>query len=204
MPGPSTSSMSSGPAMSWPPAQRSVTRSSLPHPAWRARTGGPAGSALWRSPHSRRASRMGVSSRPVSVMRYSWRGWGPGPPGLPPLPEGQQDGRQLATRFRHAVLVAGSAAGLAVLRPLEDALVDELGQPLGQEVARALQHLVELLEARRAVEALPKNQQRPLLADDLQGAGDRAVTGLVVRALHPHEVSRLSCFFGHRCARFRS
>src|SRR4051812_40587238 len=65
---------------------------------------------------------------------------------IAPLPEGQQDRRQLAALVGHAVLVAGSAPGLAVPRPLEDAFIDELAQPLGQHVARAPQHLMELLE----------------------------------------------------------
>ena len=44
-PGPGTSSMSSGPSATWPPEQVIATRSSLPHSACRATTGGPSGSA---------------------------------------------------------------------------------------------------------------------------------------------------------------
>jgi hypothetical protein len=65
-----------------------------------------------------------------------------------PVHERQQDRYQLAALVGQAILVARSAAGLAVLGPLEDLLLDEQAQPLGQEVARALQDAVELFEAR--------------------------------------------------------
>ena len=112
------------------------------------------------------------------------RTFGVGLVAVAPLHEREQDRHQLTALVRQAVFLARPAAGLAVLRPLEDPLVDEQGQPLGQEVARALQDAVELLEPRGAVEALADDQQRPLLAQDLQGAGDRAVARLVVGALH--------------------
>ena len=101
-----------------------------------------------------------------------------------PLLQRQQDVHQLTTVVRQPIFVARPASRLAIFRPLEDPLVDQLGQPLGQQVARALQDAVELLEARRAIEALADDQQRPLLAQHLQGAGDRAVARLVAGALH--------------------
>src|SRR5438067_6808088 len=101
-----------------------------------------------------------------------------------PLHEREQDVHQLTALVRQAIFHACSAAGFAVLRSLENPLLDQQRQPLGQEVARALQDAVELLEPRGAIEALADDQQRPLLAKDLQGAGDRAVARLVVGALH--------------------
>src|SRR5206468_325699 len=87
----------------------------------------------------------------LAVLRDDRRALGIGLVAIPPLLQCQQRERQLPSFVGQAVLVARPAARLAVLRSLEDTLVDQLGQPLGQQVARAAQDAVKLLEARRAV-----------------------------------------------------
>ena len=120
----------------------------------------------------------------LGVLRDHGRPLGVGLVAVAPFPEREQDRHQLAALVRQPIFVARPAARLAVRGPLEDPVVDQQAEPLGQKVARALEDAVELLEPRGAVEALANNQQRPLLAQYLQGAGDRAVARLIVGALH--------------------
>ncbi len=57
----------------WPASQRSSAWTCCPQSWWRRMTGGPAGSAVQRSPHCIRATSAGKSSCPLSVRRYSMR-----------------------------------------------------------------------------------------------------------------------------------
>jgi hypothetical protein len=102
---------------------------------------------------------------------------------ITPLHESEHDHPQLTTLAGQVILHARPPLRLSVLRALEDPFLDELGRSLGQQVARAAQNSVELLEPGSAVEALPDDQQGPLLADDLQGRGDRTVACLIAGAL---------------------
>src|SRR5208282_6876562 len=71
--------------------------------------------------------------------------------------------------FGQVVLEAGRM--LAVLPPLEDPGAGQGAEPGRERIPRrpgAAHHLIELAVAE---EDLPHGQQRPLLADDVQGAG---------------------------------
>jgi hypothetical protein len=53
-------------------------------------------------------------------------------------------------------------------------LGDELAQPVGEQVAGDAQPSLERLEAADPQEAIAKDQQRPAVADDGDGSGNRA------------------------------
>jgi hypothetical protein len=87
------------------------------------------------------------SSRPsLDVPSDHWRAFGVGFVAVTPLHEREHDVHQLTALVRQAVFHPCPAAGFAVLRALEDPLLDEENQTLGQQVARALQDPVKLLE----------------------------------------------------------
>ena len=81
-----------------------------------------------------------------------------------------------------AVLV--SLGPLAVADALEDALVDEPAEAVGEDVARDAEALLELVEAAAAEEGVADDQERPALADDLERPRDRAVLAVVVALQH--------------------
>ena len=58
---------------------------------------------------------------------------------------------------------------------LEDAAGDQLGQPVGQDVAGDSQPGLEFLEMLEAVERAAEDQERPFLADQLDRRRNRAV-----------------------------
>src|SRR5581483_5608599 len=94
---------------------------------------------------------------------------------------------QVAALLRQPVLVALGA--LLVEHPVEDPLLDEAVEALGQHIAGDTEARLELVEAAPAEEGVADDQERPALADDLQGAGDRAVLAVVVA---PEHASRLA------------
>ena len=77
------------------------------------------------------------------------------------------------------VLVARRALLVGAL--LEDALVDQQREAGGEDVAGDAEVLLDLVEAAAAVEDVADHEQRPALAEDLEGPGDRA--DLVVLAV---------------------
>src|SRR5207244_6091983 len=58
---------------------------------------------------------------------------------------------------------------------LEDPVIDEPVEPLGEDVAREADAALEVFEAARAVEGLAKDHPHPAFADDAGRARDRAV-----------------------------
>jgi hypothetical protein len=69
---------------------------------------------------------------------------------------------------------------LAVAHLLQDALLHQAVQAVGENVTGDAEALLELVEAAEPEERVADNQQRPALADDLERPGDRAVLALVV------------------------
>src|SRR5215207_1601796 len=67
---------------------------------------------------------------------------------------------------------------------LQHALGDEVVEPLGQHAARDAEAGEQPVEAVHAEEHVAQDQQRPALADDLEGAGDGADLLVVVAAEH--------------------
>src|SRR4051812_1754135 len=95
---------------------------------------------------------------------------------IAPAQQGQDDRIELSAGGGEVVLEARRV--VAVLPALEDPGGDQRAEPGGQGVPRcsgAPDHLVEAVVAEKD---LADGEQRPLLADDLEGAGDGADAGL--------------------------
>src|SRR3954451_20788910 len=90
---------------------------------------------------------------------------------------------QRAALGGQAVLVARWA--LLVAAALEDALVDEALEAVGEDLLGEAEAPLEVLKSADAVEGVADEQHRPSLADDLQGAGDRADLVVVRAGQHP-------------------
>jgi hypothetical protein len=90
-----------------------------------------------------------------------------------PLEQADQHRIQLAPGIGQAVLEPLGA--LLVATTLEDAVVNQRLQPIGQHVPRDRQAGGELLEATLAVEGVAQDEQRPALADDVERARHGAV-----------------------------
>jgi hypothetical protein len=67
---------------------------------------------------------------------------------------------------------------------LEDAVLHEPAQPVGEYGLRDVEMDLEVVEAPHAKERVANDQQRPALPDRLERAGDRAILALVVLAEH--------------------
>src|SRR4051794_13673067 len=93
-----------------------------------------------------------------------------------PAQQGQDDRIELSAGGGEVVLEALRV--VAVLAALEDPGGDQRAEPGGQGVPRCSGAPDHLVEAVVAEEDLADGQQRPLLADDLEGAGDGADAGL--------------------------
>ena len=78
---------------------------------------------------------------------------------------------------------------LAIPNPLENALLDEPAKTVGKHVAGDAETLLELVEVAKAEEGVADDQQRPALADDLEGTGDRALLSFVVTLEHATKVA---------------
>jgi hypothetical protein len=77
LPGPGSSRSLGRFSSSCPSSQISETLIRAPQPTCRTTAGGPSGPARLRSPHSMNASRIGISSRPGPLSRYSCRSRAP-------------------------------------------------------------------------------------------------------------------------------
>jgi protein ImuB len=94
-------------------------------------------------------------------------------PLLAPLPERDYHRQQrlalVGQRIDHL------AAVRLVLRALEDSARDQLGETVGQDVARDSEARLELLEMLEAVERAAKDQERPFLTEQLDRVRQRAM-----------------------------
>src|ERR1035437_2874258 len=88
----------------------------------------------------------------------------------------RDDRVEIETRFGQEVLEPGRM--LAVRPALQDARAHQGAEPRGQGVARSPGALDHLVEPAVTEKDLAHGEQRPLLPDDLQGAGDRTDPGL--------------------------
>src|SRR5665647_3357323 len=103
-------------------------------------------------------------------------------PAVPPGDQRHQDGYELAGLVRGYVLV--SVRPLLVAVSLHHAVVKEGVQSGLEDVARDAQMVVDLIEAVPAETDIPEYEQRPPLAHDLQGPGQRAGQGGKVGFVH--------------------
>jgi len=90
------------------------------------------------------------------------------------VPDQRGDDReQCPALVGQVVLIPGRVLGVGA--PLEHAVVGELVQPGGQHAAGQAQAVFEVVEPACAAEGVTQDQQRPPLADHVEGLGDRAV-----------------------------
>src|SRR3954451_12389075 len=92
---------------------------------------------------------------------------------LAPLPERQNHRQQVSPRARQPVLVAWRTR--RVLPPLDNTNVLQSAQPPCEDVARCSGVAGDVAEPPHPEEQLADHQERPLLADNLESAGDRTV-----------------------------
>jgi EmrB/QacA subfamily drug resistance transporter len=104
-----------------------------------------------------------------------------------PLHERREREPQVAALRREPVLEALRA--LLIADALEDAVLDELRQAIGEDVSRDTEAFVELLEPPPPEERVAHDEERPALADELESAGDRAFLTFVVALQHVFRVA---------------
>ena len=68
---------------------------------------------------------------------------------------------------------------------LQNALLDQMVEPLGEHLARDAEIGLDLVEAIHPDPNVAHDQRRPRLTDDVQGARDRARHRTELRPLHP-------------------
>src|SRR5205823_3939399 len=93
-------------------------------------------------------------------------------PPVAPVLEGDQDGQGAAADRGQDVLVAGRVAG--VRAAFQDAVVDELVEPFGEDLAGDPEAGAQLVEPVPAAGHVPQQEQAPPVADHVEGLGDGA------------------------------
>ena len=91
-------------------------------------------------------------------------------------------------------------AGMSGIKAaLEDALVDESAQTIGENSPRDVEVRLEVVEASYPVEGIAHDQQRPALADYFEGTCEPAVLTFIFLTEHPHIVAHESSFIELSC-----
>jgi hypothetical protein len=108
----------------------------------------------------------------AGVKCESWRAARGGVVAVAPLDQDDEGGAQLAALVGEDVL--RSAGAMLVRQALEHAFVTEELEPIGEDVGRDSELVLEVLEALDAEERIAEDQQRPPLADHFQRPSDRA------------------------------
>src|SRR5439155_1032723 len=103
-------------------------------------------------------------------------------PAVAPARERDDDGIEVVSLLGEAVLEAARA--LRVRHAREDAVLDELVEPVGEPVTAGAEVGVEVPEPAHAEKGVTQDEQRPAVTDDGQGAGDG--TGQVADVAPPH------------------
>ena len=93
-----------------------------------------------------------------------------------------KDRPEFTTSGRQLVQVPAEVVGVG--DAVEDAVADQLAQPLGKHRLGNIQVNPEVAESSDSVEGVPDDQQRPTLTDHPERAGDGAVLTLIVLAEH--------------------
>ncbi len=118
------------------------------------------------------ADHLGHHRVPAAVLQDQRRPVVAGQVLVAPPHQRDDDGVQVTARVGEVVLEARRV--LAVGSPLEDPGADQGPEPGGERIARRAGTAHHLIEPAVAEEDLPHGQQGPLLAHDVQGAGDGA------------------------------
>src|SRR5690606_29455534 len=112
---------------------------------------------------------------------------------VPPAVQGQQHRVQVLALGRQHIFVARRP--LRIGARLQHPVGDQRLEPGRQHVARHAQPLLPLLEPADAVEGVADDQQRPRIADHLEGGGDRATLARIVGgASHDSKVTPRKAF----------
>src|SRR6476469_3214379 len=98
-----------------------------------------------------------------------------------PLLQRAEDHLEFLAGRGEPVRETGPGAGLAVRLTGHDAVLDQGGQPVGQDVGGHTEPVAELGEPGRAQEGLAQDQEGPALPDHAQGPRDRARLRRVLR-----------------------
>src|SRR5262249_61629241 len=93
-------------------------------------------------------------------------------PLVAPEAESGQHRPEVASLLRQPVLVAAARCRLRLCR--EDAVGDEPAKPIREDVAGDAEGIAEAGEVADAEERLAHDQERPPVADQVEGAGDGA------------------------------
>ena len=96
-------------------------------------------------------------------------------PLVAPLHERDVDREQRTPFGGESILIEVACGVLSIASTLQNAVVDEPVQALGEDVAGQSDTALEVLEPPGAVERLSQDHPHPALPDDRGGAGDRAV-----------------------------
>src|SRR5215203_3297329 len=97
-----------------------------------------------------------------------------------PVHQCDHDGAQLAPGRRQGVLESRASTLGPVCPTLDDPLVDQQRQTLGEDVAGDAEVLLQGIEPAYAVEEVAHDQDGPAVTEDLRGLGDRAGRRVVV------------------------
>ena len=106
-------------------------------------------------------------------------------PLVTPLPHGHNHVPEIAALAGEPVLRARRMLGVS--RPLEDSAVDQVVQPLGEDVPGDAEPGLEVIEAGYAEEGVPDDEQAPPFAHHVEALGDRAGHVLKAGPLHEHK-----------------
>jgi len=129
-----------------------------------------------------RADRHGCGDVPAgSVLGLHGRAAGCRP-SVAPLPHGHYHVPQVAALGGEPVFRARRVIGVG--DPLEDFVVDEVVQTLGEDVTGDSEAGLKIIEARDAEEGVPDDEQAPPFPYEFQALSDRAVHVLKAGALH--------------------
>ena len=106
-------------------------------------------------------------------------------PLIAPLPHGRDHVPEIAALAGEPVFRARRMIGVS--HPLEDSAVDEVIQPLGEDVAGDPEPGLEVIEAGHAEKCVPDDEQAPPFPHDIEALGDRAGHVLKAGPLHEHK-----------------
>src|SRR5918994_1658871 len=96
-------------------------------------------------------------------------------------------------RSDHGLLVALCAREhrrFLIGNPLEDSFVDQPAKTVGENLPRDPEISLELIESTHSQQSVPNDQQRPSLADYLEGARDRTILAVVRAVEHASQNSK--------------
>ena len=123
-----------------------------------------------------------------AVMQDEGSPFGTGEPAFAPGRHGGKDRVDASAFVGEAVLTSGRS--LLVFDPAEQLFVNETVQSMGEDVASDPERGLEVVEAAGPETRLANDQQVPVVAEDVDAAGDGARPARCVGAFHRNSLSR--------------